>query len=251
MDYEKMAKSLGLYKEMSRTGYRRQINRSLKKLERRYNLIRFKPQYGKEATVILLDYEEPAKVYYYPEEWYFQVPANYWGYGWNKRLSMRAKFCYLINLAYVSISGARPWWFASREVLSKRFNVGKWMLSKGMEELRRLNIIDVEYPALERNIEGRLAKSYKVLELYDPGWLEEEWDRLEMLYGGDDLKKARRYGRIVFEENDPQVIEDIINRMDTFGEREVKMAFDIVAKKRPDTPKKCYLYVKGIIDKSR
>lgn len=64
-------------------------------------------------------------------------------------------------------------------------------------------------------------------------------------------KKARRYGSIVFEENDPQVIEDIIKRMGTFGEREVKMAFDIVAKKRPDNPKRCYLYVKGIIDKSR
>ena len=38
--------------------------------------------------------------------------------------------------------------------------------------------------------------------------------------------------------------------MDAFGEREVKMAFDIVAKKRPDNPKRCYLYVKGIIDKS-
>ena len=72
-----------------------------------------------------------------------------------------------------------------------------------------------------------------------------------MVYGGDDLKKARRYARIVFEENDPQVIEDIIKRMDTFGEREVKMAFDIVVKKRQDNPKRCYLYVKGIIDKSR
>jgi len=39
--------------------------------------------------------------------------------------------------------------------------------------------------------------------------------------------------------------------MDTFGERKVKMAFDIVAKKRRDNPKRCYLYVKGIIDKSR
>jgi len=252
LDYEKMAKSLGLYEKMSRTGYRRQIIRSLRKLETRYNLIRFETQHGKEATVVLLDYEETEKVYYYPEEWYFQVPANYWRYGWNKRFSMRAKFCYLINLAYVSISNAKPWWFASREVLSKRFNVGKWMISKGMEELRRVNIIDVEYPPLDRkNIEGRLAKSYKVLNLYDPAWLEGEWDKLEMLYGAGNLKRARRYAGIVFEENDPEVIEDIIKRMDIFGEKQVKMAFDIVAKKRPDNPKRCYLYVKGIIDKSR
>lgn len=250
LDYDKMAKYLGLYEKMSRTGYRRQVIKSLRKLEKRYKLIKFEPEYAKEAQITLLSYDSPSKVYSYPEEWYFQLPANYWGYGWDRRLSMRAKFCYFINLAYVSISDAKPWWFASLETLTKRFNVGKWMLSKGMQELRRLNIIDVEYPPLDKEgPQRRLAKSYKLLNLFDPAWLESEWDKLELLYGADNLNQARDFAKIVYEENDPEIVEDIIKRINAFGKKQVKAAFDIVAKKNPDNPKRCYPYVKGIIDK--
>ena len=248
LDYDKTAKSLGLYEKMNRTAYRRQIIKSLRKLESRYNLIKFEPQFAKEATITLLSYDDSNKAYSYPQEWYFQLPASYWGYGWDRKLSMRGKFCYLINLTYASISDARPWWFAGRETLSKRFNVGDWMLSSGMQELRKLNLIDVEYPPLDKEGSHRgLAKSYKLLNLYDPAWLESEWDRLEMLYGSNRLKQAKDFARIVYEENDLEIIEDIIKRIDTFGEKRVKAAFDIVGKKNPDNPKRCYPYVKGII----
>ena len=250
LDYDKTAKSLGLYEKMTRTGYRRQIIKSLRKLESRYKLIRFEPERAKKATITLLSYDNSNKAYSYPQEWYFQLPASYWSYGWNRKLSMRAKFCYFINLAYASISDARPWWFASLETLSKRFNVNRWTISRGMQELRRLNLIDVEYPPLgKEGAQSRLAKSYKVLNLYDPAWLEGEWDRLELLFGADNLERARGYAEIVYEENDSEVIEDIVKRIDTFGEERVKMAFDIVAKKSPANPKRCYPYVKGIIGK--
>jgi cardiolipin synthase len=204
LDYDKTAESLGIYEKMSRLRYREQILRSLRKLESRYNLIRVKSEYAKDAQITLLSYDNPNKVYSYPREWYFQVPAVYWTYGWDKKLPMRARFCYLINLAYAGVSDAKPWWCADVESLSKRFNVKKRMISQGMQELRRLNLIDVEYPPLGK--EGPLyplAKSYKVLRLYDPAWLEGEWDRLELLYGKNNLKKARDFARIVYEENDP------------------------------------------------
>ena len=51
------------------------------------------------------------------------------------------------------------------------------------------------------------------------------------------------------QENDPDVIEDIIKMISAFGEKKVKAAFDIAAKKRVDNPKRCYLYVKGIVEK--
>ncbi|RKY28895.1 MAG: hypothetical protein DRP74_09425 [Candidatus Omnitrophota bacterium] len=83
--------------------------------------------------------------------------------------------------------------------------------------------------------------------MYDPDWLESEWDRLELAYGSKSLKKARKYAKIVFEENDSQVVEDIITMMNTFGSKPVKKAFAIVAQKRIDNPKRCYAYVKGIL----
>ncbi len=49
--------------------------------------------------------------------------------------------------------------------------------------------------------------------------------------------------------NDPEIVEDIIKRINAFGEKRVKMAFNIVAKKRPYNPKRNYPYVKGIINR--
>lgn len=249
LDYDKLAKSLGFHGKMERTGYRREIIRTVRVLEKKYNLIKFSPQYGKDAIIYLLDYGNPEKAYTYPDKWYFEIPFDYWEYGWDRRLSMRAKFCWLINLAYVSISDAKPWWFSSLEVLSKRFNVGVWMISKGMQELRKLNLIDAEYSPIDpKNPENRSAKSYKVLPLYDPEWLEKEWDQLRLKYGEKSVQEARKLAEIVFEENVPEIVEDIMKEIDRIGIEKVKNAFNIIAKKNIDNPKRCYQYVKGILE---
>lgn len=250
LDYEKTAGYLGLADKMTREGYRRQINRSLKKLKDEYSLIDFELHYDKDAEIRLLDYDNPENPYSEPKEWYFRVPNEYWEYGWASRLSHSAKFCYLINLAYANVSNAFPWWFSSVEVLSKRFNVSKWVIIKGMQELRIANLIDVAYDMPKAgNYASRLAKSYKILPLYNPAWLESEWDRLEAAYGVERRDDARRYAKIVFKQNDPQVIEDIILSVDVFGKETVKKAFDIVARKRVDNSKRCYQYVKATIER--
>ena len=248
LGYDKIAASLGLYDTMTRIAYRRQIIKSLRKLEQDYKLIKFEPEYNKNAAITLLSYDNPEKTYSMPKGWYFQIPDNYWEYGWDKQLSHRAKFCYLINLAYVNISNSKPWWFSSLDVLAERFNVSEWVISKGMGELRSLNLIEVAYDTpKEGDYKGLLAKSYKTLPLYDPEWLETEWDRLELLYGAKKLNKAREYAEIVFKENDPKVVEEIITLMDSLGEEQVKKAFAIVEKKSVGNSKRCYAYVKGIL----
>jgi cardiolipin synthase len=250
LNYEKIADDLGLLDRMTKTDYRRQIIKSLRKLEDTYKLIRFEPEYGKNAAITLLSYDNPGEIYTTPKEWYFQVPDNFWEYGWSRKLSMRAKFCYLINLAYESISNAKPWWFSSGDVLSDRFNVSKWVISKGMQELRRENLIDVAYDSPKGNsYKTLLAKSYKVLPLYSPEWLDAEWDRLELVYGIKSLNRAREYAKIVFKENDSQTVEDIIIMMESFGREPVKKVFGIVAKKSTSNPKKSYAYVKGILSR--
>ncbi|MFH1338387.1 MAG: hypothetical protein ABIH40_00855, partial [Candidatus Omnitrophota bacterium] len=118
----------------------------------------------------------------------------------------------------------------------------------GMQELRKLNLIDVSYDAPKgESYESRLAKSYKILPLYDSAWLESEWNSLELAYGPKKLNEAKRYAKIVFKQNDPQAVEDIILSIDAFGNEAVKKAFGIVAKKRVDNSKRCYEYVKGIL----
>ncbi|MFH1863303.1 MAG: hypothetical protein ABIJ85_00110 [bacterium] len=110
----------------------------------------------------------------------------------------------------------------------------------------------MSYPPFDETESGRIhAKSYKVLNLYDPEWLEGEWGRLKQVYGEQMLDRAREYAKIVFKENDSHDVEEIIVTMNEQGEEPVKKAFAIVAKKNVDNPKRTYAYVKGILAKLR
>ncbi|MDP2938492.1 MAG: hypothetical protein Q8O13_00185 [Candidatus Omnitrophota bacterium] len=91
---------------------------------------------------------------------------------------------------------------------------------------------------------------YKLLKLYDPKELGLKLKTIEDKYGRQAYTKARRYAEIVFEENNPLVIEDIILKTKQYGEKKIKKAFDIVALKNIDNPKRSYGYAVGIIEKA-
>jgi len=238
LNYEEIATNLGI-QNYSVTNYRRAINRTLRRLEKKYHIIKFKPVHGKSGIVLLTS---PA-----PKKWYFYIPADYWLFGWHRILSNSAKYCYLINLAYASISDAKPWWFASLKTLSKRFNIDRKTISKGMQELRRLNIIDVKYDEFKGRGIKQLAKSYKILPLYDPVKLEEKWDRMKLIYGQDQLKLARSYASVVFKENDPEAVEYLLKLTKQYGPDVIKRAVDITAQKSISNPKRCFSYLVGIV----
>ena len=122
--YDDLAKYLGIYEGWAITDYRRQIIKVLRKLEG-YKLIKFEPRYAKEATITLLNYDEGGGAYAIPNEsapkpiggfgappsaGYFELPEDYFNFGWSRDLSLRDKFCYLINLAYSDISDIKPFW---------------------------------------------------------------------------------------------------------------------------------------------
>jgi len=149
--YDTLAKYLGIYEGWTSEGYRRQIIKVLRKLESKYKLIKFQPRYAKEASITLLNYEDPGKVYEIPEEQYFELPNDYFDFGWNRILSFRAKFCYFINLAYSSISDTKPFWSKSVATMTKQFGgIGRDVIFKGMGELRREKLIEVKYDEFRR-----------------------------------------------------------------------------------------------------
>ena len=249
--YDQVAKYLGIYEGWDRIAYRRQIIKVLRKLEQKYKLIKFEPRHAKEATITLLNYEDPTKVYEYPEELHFELPDDYFDFGWNRILSFRAKFCYLISLAYSNISDTKPFWSKSLTTITEQFGgISKHVIYKGMNELRRKKLIEVKYDVLTgKPYEKRVPKMYKILMLYDPEELRLKLKKIEEKYGRKEYNKARKYARIVFEENSPEVIEDIILKRKEYGKKKVKKAFNIVARKNIDNPKRKYSYVVGIIKK--
>ena len=261
--YDDLAKYLGIYEGWTITDYRRQIIKVFKKLEQEYKLIKFEPRYAKEATIIMLGYgknwDSPQKAGTVPnfsndeEGDYFDLPEDYFNLGWNRELSLRAKFCYLVNLAFAEISDIKPAWSKSVVTITKQFgDVGPDVIHKGMGELRRKKLIEVKYEESSGiPYDERRPKMYKVLKLYDPKELEARLKAIEVKYGKAAYGRARAYAEIVFEENNPVVVEDIILKTKQYGENKVKKAFDIVKQKNIDNPKRMYSYVVGILEKGQ
>ncbi|MFZ2356948.1 MAG: phospholipase D-like domain-containing protein [Candidatus Omnitrophota bacterium] len=272
--YEDMAKYLGIYEGWTATDYRRQIIRALRNLEQRYKLIRFEPRFAKEAVIILLNYEDSTKVYEIPGEIasgasrprndtevaadrndtgtpYFELTNDYFNFGWNRELFLRAKFCLLINVEYFQMSDVKPFWSESLPTLTKQFGgVSRDVIIKGMEELRRKKLIEVKYDELRgKPYDIKAPKMYKLLKLYDPKELDLKLKAIEDKYGREAYAKAMRYAEIIFEENNPLIVEDIILKTKQYGAEKIKEAFDIVAQKNTDNPKKSYAYVVGVLKK--
>ncbi len=250
--YDTVAKYLGIYEGWTITDYRRQITKVFRRLEQKYKLIKFQPRYAKEATITLLNYEEPVKVYEVPQELYFELPDDYFNFGWNRELSLRAKFCLLINLANTDISDIKPFWSKSVSTITKQFGgIGQDVIHKGMAELRRKKLIEVKYDTLSgKPYEERRPKMYKILKLYDSKERELKLKGIEDKYGKETYTKARKYAEIVFEENNPEVIEDIILKTKEYGEKEIKRVFEVVSRKNIDNPKRTYVYVTRIIGRA-
>jgi len=250
--YDDLAKYLGIYEGWTSENYRRQIIKIFRKLEQKYKMLKFEPRYAKEATITLLNYNEGGRIYAIPDEQYFELPEDYFKLYWNKELSLRAKFCYLINLANTDISDIKPYWSKSVNTITKQFgDIGQDVINKGMGELRRKNLLEVKYDELSSKLyEQRRPKMYKLSKLYDPKERQSRLKGIEEKYGKSEYLKAIKYAEIVFEENNPEVIEDIILKTKEYGAKEIKRAFSEVARKNIDNPKRNYLYVTRIIKKA-
>jgi len=240
LDYDKVAEYLGIDKEMTEIAYRRQITKVLRKLDKKYKLINLELQYAKDAKIELLNNKAEAV---------FHLPKDYFTFGWNKLLSMRAKFCYLINFSEANISDTQPYWTKSVKEITGKYNISRDVIAKGMGELRSRKLIEVMYDDLtDKEYRKRKPKMYKIIELYDPKKLDLELARVAEQYGEKEYKKARKYAEIVFKEYSPQIIEDIILKTKKYGPKKIKEAFAIVAKKNIDNPKRKYSYVIGILE---
>lgn len=199
------------------------------------------------TLVRLLNY--PAKTPYSPpREQYCSIPDKYWSYGWHKIFSFPEKYCYLINLSRTSSNASRSW-PGYITGLAKQFSISSNTLWRGMQGLRKLNIIEMEYPDYPQA--GGYKRDepirFRLLGLYSTEFLKKEKIRLAELYGEERFKKAAGYAEIVYKGNDIQVIEDIIKKTDEYGPDQVDRAFKIVSEKSAANRKRSYKYVVGIL----
>ena len=248
IDYKNLTSSLGLDKRLSFVSSRDVLVRALARLDQRYQLIVRQKQVPRPPLVALLNYplKEP---YILSQEDYFSIPKEYWLYGWDKLLSIPEKFCLLMNLYKTNVM-CGPIWSGYMGDLTKEFNISWSSLKRGMQGLRKLNIIEIQYPEYPKGggFAGRGISYIRLHELYSPEVLKKEKDTLAKLYGKEQFEKAQSYAQVIYKGNDIQAIEDIIKKIKVYGVAKVGRAFRIVSRMAPDNPKRIYEYAVGILE---
>ncbi len=241
LDYDELAKSLGI-DHMSKQDYRRQIRKVMEKLQDKYKLIEFKkPNRNEDATVKLIINKENTKD---PQNLIF-IPTTYWRYNWNKELSLAGKVVYLINLSF---TGSKPTWSMSRKQISDTFNVSESFISQGTMELRKKNLLEVQYDKLEqKRFDERFSNTYTPKKLYDPEELKKRLKNLEEKHSKEKLNRAVQTASLVFEENNPKTIEYLIDLENQYGPQIIEQASQKIQDKSPDNPKRSAGYLINMI----
>jgi len=248
LNFHDVALALGI-KSMTRTGYRRKISKTLKRLQEKYKLIRFDKNFGKNARIRLNGISNPQEVLDVEKGKNITIPLDFWKYGWSKRLKHAGKVVYILGLYHSSISPIRPRWSRTGKTLAETYHVSPWFIRKGVTDLRRKNLIEVTYSEfIKESTEPRKPSIYTPNALYDPIQLEKAFGDLEKKHGRKKLKRAMMNAALVYEENDLQAIKKFIELEDEYGKQKIERAYKIIAAKNPDNPKRSPGYFFGTIE---
>ena len=132
----------------------------------------------------------------------------------------------------------------SRETISKTRHISESFISDGTKELRKQNLLHIQYGNLEgKSYDQRLANIYTPENLYDPEELQNQIKILEQKHGIDKVKRALQIASIVFEQNNTKTIEILIDLEDKYGQQTIEEAAQKIAQKNPDNPKRSTGYL--------
>jgi hypothetical protein len=232
-----LAESLGVG-GMAPSAARRQIAKTLGKLETKYGLIRSTTSFKGDWTVSVLPSTGTA----------VGLPAGYWDWGWCRRFSLPGKVMYLLNRYYLLLSPHPPSWSAAVSEIARERGVSKGVIGQGTMELRRANLVEVDYSPLGNEADSsREPSGYTPRALYDPTELDRAWVDLGKRYGGEKLARGRACAELVYEDSDPGIVEDFIRLEEACGRENVQKGYDLIAAKAPDNPHRCAAYFIAVV----
>lgn len=237
LDTAALAAWLGLG-DMAPSAYRRQIVKTLRKLRDRYGLISLTEPNLAAETLLRSTQTVP-------------LPQAYVAAGWNRELSLAGKVFWMISLAESQKSRLRPRWSINQKALARRYGVSAWFVSKGVMELRRKNLVEVEYAPLPGPDEGpRSPTLYTPNALYDPADWEEKRAALAARHGPERMKRAEELAALVFEDRDLNGIEELVDLETRLGTGPLREAAAVLGAKNPDNPKRSMAYLLGTVRKA-
>lgn len=211
-------------------GLKRSKKKALLSLQDRYNLIKYDTS-KKEA--LLLDPKNKGLAYSKPKDDFFILPYEYWLYGLDKRLSLRAKFIYLVSLCEAAKSTKKPCWFRSQEALAQAYGLSDYTISLGLQELERENILEIKrsFPESE-DFQDRLANVYCLNPLVSAEQYQRQVNQLISAYGKELFYQAQKLSNQLNEAKDLEDIQTYIHLIQTYGYSKVKKANSLTAKSK-------------------
>jgi hypothetical protein len=160
IDYDSLAKKMGYKAPEDLRKYR---NAHHYYYERIHRLLIPLKKYG------LIDYKKgkvtlKANVSDEPEKLKIIIPDEYWEEGFSDKLSMRAKYLYLICLYEANRSTRYPLWFRSQKDMSKLYGISDTTISLGMQELEDKGLIEIiRDKSTPPDFSDRKANVYRML----------------------------------------------------------------------------------------
>ena len=216
---------------------RRFVSRALKFLQNDFKLISVVFHENVDAEVTLLPASGETTT----------VPQNYWTFGWDRRLKFPGKVMYLLGRYYSERSPVSPRWSRSKPDLARDHGLSDSMLDRGTIELKRANLLEVEYAPNPGPGETRLPNEYTPNPLYDPKEWERERMKLVEDHGRDKVDRAARIAVDFYEDCDLGAVEALIGLEDQFGRDKVDRAVRVVGAKSATNPKRCIGYLITVI----
>ncbi|MBT3297184.1 MAG: hypothetical protein HN383_18105 [Verrucomicrobia bacterium] len=209
VDYARLAADLGM--EMEPLAYRRQITKTLRKLQDEYALLNATFGYGQPATVKLTG---PAA-----DEDTLSLPLAYWTYGVGRQLPLTADVAYLIVLSESARSATAPRWSASREALSERYAIPSRSIGIGLVELERRNILEITrhpYPT-GQSYAMRPPNTYCLRPFRSEAEQKASWEALREKHGDAPVSEARKLAAMIDRPHHPTTVKDLLYCITTYG----------------------------------
>lgn len=171
------------------------------------------------------------------------VPAEYWDWGWARRLSISAKAMYWIGLYHSARSPIRPRWSESGESLARNYGLKSASISNAIVELKRANLLEVDYddPKMSSG-DSRRPNIYTPRPLYVPAAFSQTLDRLEQSHGPEKLARARKYAELIYEDSDPEAIEKFILLEYEYGPAPLEEIGRMLGTFKADNPRRSLAY---------
>ena len=228
LDDARVAGDLGM--EMEPNACRRQISKTLRKLQDEYGLLDATFGYGRPIEVRLTAAAVKKDT--------FSLPLAYWSYGVGRQLPLTADVAYLVALNETLRSDTAPRWSASREALSKRYAIPSRSIGIGLLELERLNLLKItRYPHPPGgDYNTRPPNSFQLLPLRSAAEQEAVWEALRKRHGATPLSEARRLATTIDRPHHPAVVADLLHCIATYGLQATEEATATVAAMHRSNP---------------